>query len=81
MRSTNSRQVRPSKLRKYLNEHLSELGFEGSICECTAARWLGKLGFHLCHVQKGLYVEGHEREEVVAAREKYVEFMDKEVFP
>ena len=51
------------------------------ICECTAARWLNKLGFHICHVRKGVYVDGHEREEVVAARKEYIEFMEKEVLP
>lgn len=75
-------QVRPSKLCKYVNENLlSELGFEGSICERTAARWLSKLGFRLCHIRKGVYVDGHEREEVIEARKKYIEFMEKEVFP
>lgn len=78
----NFQQVRPSKLRKYVNEFLlPEVGFEGSICERTAARWLNKLGFRLCHIRKGVYVDGHEREEVVAARKKYIEFMEKEVFP
>ena len=74
--------MRPSKLCKYVNEHLlPELGFEGSICERTAARWLNKLGFRACCVRKGVYVDGHERKEVIAAREKYIEFMEKEVFP
>lgn len=74
--------MRPSKLRKYVNEHLlAELGLQGSISERTAARWLNKLGFRISHVQKGVYVDGHEREEVVAARKKYIEFLEKEVFP
>ena len=74
--------MRPSKLRKYVNEHLlPEHGLEGMICERTAARWLNKLGFRICHVRKGVYVDGHEREEVVAARKEYIEFMEKEVLP
>ena len=74
--------MRPAKLRKYVNDHLlHELGLAGSICERTAARWLGKLGFRVCNVQKGVYIDGHEREEVVTARRKYIEFMEKEVFP
>ena len=74
--------MRPSKLRKYVNEHLlPEHGLEGTICERTAARWLNKLGFRICHVRKGVYVDGHEREEVVAARKEYIEFMEKEVLP
>ena len=74
--------MRPSKLRKYVNEHvLPKYGFEGSICERTAARWLNKLGFRVCNVQKGVYVDGHEREEVIAARRRYIEFMENEVLP
>jgi len=70
------------KLRKYVNENLlPELGIEGSICSRTAARWLIKLGFRICHIQKGVYVDGHEREEVVVARKKYIEFMENEVLP
>lgn len=74
--------MRPSKLRKYVNERLlPELNIEGSICERTVARWLNKLGFRVCNVQKGVYIDGHEREEVVAARKEYIEFMEREVFP
>lgn len=70
------------KLRKYVNEHLlPELGIEGSICERTTARWLNKLGFRVCSIQKGVYVDGHERDEVVVARKEYIEFMEKEVLP
>ena len=74
--------MRPSKLQKYVNEYvLPDHGFEGSISERTAARWLNKLGFRVCNVQKGVYVDGHEREEVVKARRKYIEFMENKVFP
>jgi len=69
------------KLCKYVNQYLlPELGFEGSICERTMAWWLSKLSFCVCNVQKGVYVDGHEWEEVIAARKKYIEFMEKEVF-
>ena len=74
--------MRPAKLRKYINEYvLPECRLEGSVCERTAARWLNKLGFRICHVRKGVYVDGHEREDVIAARKKYIKFMEEEVFP
>ena len=79
--------MRPLKLRKYVNEHLlPELGIEGSICERTAARWLNKFGFRICTIRvgtirKGVYVDVHERDEVVMARKEYIEFMEKEVLP
>ena len=74
-------QIRPSKLQKFVNKHLLvELGLNGAICQRTAARWLNKLGFQACHVQKGVYIDGHERGEVVAARKNYIEFMEREVF-
>ena len=74
--------MQPFKLRKYVNKNLlPKLGIEGSICTHTAARWLIKLGFWICHIQKGVYIDGHEQEEVVAARKKYIEFMENEVLP
>ena len=32
---------------------------------CTARRWTKKMGFSYDEVQKGVYVDGHERENVV----------------
>ena len=38
------------------------------ICERTARRWLIKLGWRRTVVRKGVYMDGHEREDVVAYR-------------
>lgn len=38
------------------------------ICERTARRWLIKLGWRRTLVRKGVYMDGHEREDVVAYR-------------
>lgn len=74
--------MRPWTLRKYVNKYLlPSLGIENEIGESTAVRWLKKLGFKLCRVQKGVYVDGHERPDVVEARKKFIEYMEKEVFP
>jgi hypothetical protein len=35
------------------------------LCERTARRWLVKLGFRRTVFRKGIYIDGHEREDVV----------------
>lgn len=55
---------------KQVNDHiLPSLGLDNGgqkILEDTACRWLAKLGYELKEVKKGIYVDGHEREDVVA---------------
>src|ERR1700733_13250431 len=36
----------------------------------TTYRWLLRLGFYKSEVKKGVYVDGHEREDVVAYRQE-----------
>jgi hypothetical protein len=43
------------------------------ISQSTAQRWLAKLGYELKEVKKGVYVDGHEREDVIAYRQKFLE--------
>ncbi|KAH6879968.1 hypothetical protein BKA70DRAFT_1127028 [Coprinopsis sp. MPI-PUGE-AT-0042] len=38
-----------------------------------ARRWLRKLGYSMTEVKKGVYVDGHERPDVVAYRERFLE--------
>lgn len=45
-----------------------------SISESCARRWLQKLGYSLTEVKKGVYVDGHEREDIV---EYHKEFLSK----
>ena len=40
------------------------------IAEPTACRWLAKLGYELKDIKKGIYVDGHEREDVVTYRKE-----------
>ena len=60
---------------------LIPVALDDTISETTAVRWLKKLGFKLSRVQKGVYVDGHERVDVVDARRKLIAYMEKEVFP
>lgn len=74
--------MRPAKLCRYVNAHLlPSLDIESQICEATAVHWLKKLGFKLRRVQQGVYVDGHEREDVVKARKDMIEYFESDVFP
>ena len=42
----------------------------------TATRWIHRLGFRPMGHKKGAYVDGHEREDVVASRDVYLKQMD-----
>jgi len=44
--------------------------FSGKIRNRTARRWLEKLGFSWRKIQKGIYVDGHERSDVVRYRQE-----------
>jgi ribosomal protein S18 acetylase RimI-like enzyme len=70
--------MRPAKLVRYVNQFLlPTLGIESEISESTALRWLKKLGFKLCRVQKGIYVDGHERDDVIKARKEMIDYLEK----
>ena len=46
----------------------------------TARKWLNKLGYNWQEVKKGVFIDGHEREDVVADRAKFLHKM-KELEP
>ncbi|EIN06656.1 hypothetical protein PUNSTDRAFT_72602 [Punctularia strigosozonata HHB-11173 SS5] len=56
---------------------LGYTGKESSICERTAQNWLRKLGYTCKDVKKGLYFDGHERPDVVAARTEFLAEMER----
>jgi len=65
--------VTPRKLQHALNDRLfAELNIapKSPISEWTARRWLIKLGWRRTVVRKGVYMDGHEREDVVDYRNK-----------
>lgn len=45
------------------------------VCHETARCWLHQMGFSYRQFSKGVYFDGHEREDVILDREKYVETM------
>ncbi|RPA79191.1 hypothetical protein BJ508DRAFT_363381 [Ascobolus immersus RN42] len=46
-----------------------------SVTERQIRRWLHKLGYSWKDIRKGVYIDGHEREDVVEYRAKFVEQM------
>jgi hypothetical protein len=56
------------RFQRALNEHiLLSLGIElkdNGLSERTARRWLVKLGWRNTRLKKGVYMDGHEREDV-----------------
>lgn len=74
--------MHPPKLRWYVNDFLlPELKIEKTISESTTVRWLKKLGFSKCRVQKGVYVDRHERDDVVKACTELINYLYTQVLP
>ena len=56
-------------VKNYVEQQIiPQLGIESvqQISLRTARRWLHKLGFHYKRYSKGVYIDGHERPDVVA---------------
>ena len=51
--------------------------FPRSVSLRTAIRWLHHLGFKSKNHKKGVYINGHEREDVVKHREEFLKTMDQ----
>ena len=73
--------ITPDELCRHVNiTILPSLGYNGlmdRICSRTAINWLKKLGYICKDVRKGIYVDGHERPDVIAYCEKFLEEMAK----
>lgn len=69
-------EITPQQFTKHVNLMvLPFLGYHGkhaSISEVTGKHWLQKLGYHCKEVKKGLYIDGHERPDVIAQRKSYL---------
>lgn len=58
---------------------LPALGINATITESTAQRWLRlKLGYACKEARKGLYVDGHERPDVIKEREAFLDRIFKD---
>ena len=56
------------------NETL-EPGFPRKVVVDTARKWMHELGFQVLTAKKGAFVDGHEREDVVQYRKKFLRQM------
>src|SRR5712671_3708757 len=67
--------VTPRTLRKHVNDViLPTLGINGIISESTAQQWLrSKLGYECKETKKGMYMDGHERPDVIKERGEFLE--------
>jgi hypothetical protein len=61
-------EVTPKHFYCMLNEHiLPSLGYplKSDLSECTAQQWLMRLGWRNKLLRKGVYMDGHERQDMV----------------
>jgi len=68
--------------RQVNNVSIPVLGLElggTKISESCARRWLIKLGYEMKEVKKAMYVDVHEREDVVEYRGKFLANIEKNV--
>jgi hypothetical protein len=57
---------------------LPALEIQGLITKSTAQRWLKlKLGYECKEAKKGVYIDGHERLDVIREREVFIEQLDR----
>ena len=64
-------QVTPRQFQHALNKEILpalSVSLKRPLCERTAWRWLLKLGWRLKTLKKGVYMDGHERDDVVKYR-------------
>ncbi len=71
--------VTPHALCQHVNGVvLPALGIQGSIVESTAQRWLKfRLGYQCKEAKHGIYIDGHERPDVIEEREKFISELDR----
>ena len=77
LRSKKVEEINPRVLIKQLEEDIfpKVFGFSAKISEKTARKWLRYLGFEYKNINKGCYVDGHERNDVVCHRESFLNKM------
>lgn len=66
-------EVTPLKFQRALNETILpalNIVLKAPLCERTARRWLIKLGWRRTLLKKGVYMDGHERPDVVEYRQE-----------
>jgi hypothetical protein len=71
--------VTPRTLCHHTNQViLPALGIQATISESTARRWLKfRLGYECKEAKKGIYIDGHERPDVIKEREAFINQLDR----
>jgi len=71
--------VTPRTLCHHLNQIIRPaLEIQGTIVESTAQRWLKlRLGYECKETKKGVYIDGHERPDVIKEREAFIDQLDR----
>ena len=54
-----------------------EPGYPRNLSSETARKWLHHLGFEVLTIRKGIFIDGHERDDVVEARKLFLRKMTK----
>lgn len=74
----NSGKIIPKNFQQFINSKLlSKMDEKKSITLKTARIWLKKLGLTPQSKKKGIYFDGHERDDVVEYRKKFLEEIEK----
>jgi hypothetical protein len=62
----------------WINDHLHQIGLPSvEISQRTATRWFHQFNYHIGDAsKKGMYLDGHERPEVVEYRKKFLDEME-----
>lgn len=64
------------------NVILPAIGIKATICKSTAQQWLRfKLGYQCRESKKGVYMDGHERPDVIKEREEFIKKIFKDFEP
>lgn len=71
LQSLGKEYLRAEDVQEYLNtpEMLSKLGHSKTISVQTARKWMNVMGYRYGKEPEGMYIDGHEREDVVAYRQ------------
>jgi len=71
--------VTPHALCQHVNGvMLPALGIQGSIVESTAQHWLKfRLGYQCKEAKRGIYIDGHERPDVIKERKGFISELDR----
>src|SRR6202789_1755148 len=69
----------PHTLCQHVNDMLlPALEIQGTISKTTAQRWLRfRLGYQCKEARRGIYIDGHERPDVVKKRKEFLEELDR----